>query len=85
MTVAAFPDLRFTVEDIIAEGDEVVARWTARGTHEGEYKGVPSTGERVTFTGTTTYRITDGKVEETWWEWDEMVLMQQLGIVPSSG
>ncbi|MBS1253933.1 MAG: hypothetical protein MAG451_02987 [Anaerolineales bacterium] len=80
----AFPDLQFTVEGMVGEGNEVVVRWTARGTHGGEYMGIPATGERVVFTGNTTYRISDGKVQETWWEWDEPGLMQQLSVAPTN-
>src|SRR5215211_7838844 len=60
----SFPDLHFTVEEIIAEGDKVAYRWTARGTHQGEYEGIAPTGKTVTTTGITIIRIVDGKVVE---------------------
>jgi predicted ester cyclase len=60
----SFPDLHFTVEEMIAEGDKVAYRWTARGTHQGEYEGIAPTGKPITSTGITIIRIVDGKVLE---------------------
>ena len=60
----SFPDLHFTVEEIIAEGDKVAYRWTARGTHQGAYDGIAPTGKTITPTGITILRIVDGKVVE---------------------
>jgi len=79
----AFPDLAVTVEDLIAEGDTVGARVTARGTHAGELMGLPPTGRRVTFSGMEVFRIADGKILEQWGEFDGLGLMQQLGVVPT--
>lgn len=79
---AAFPDLHFTVEDQIAEGDKVVSRVTAHGTHQGDFQGVPPTGKPVTQTGIDILRIVGGKVVERWGEFDNLGLMQQLGVVP---
>ncbi len=79
----AFPDLHWSIEDQIAEGDKVVTRWTARGTHKGDLRGIPSTGKQVTVTGTTCSRFAGGKVAESWVNWDTLGLMQQLGAVPS--
>lgn len=79
---AAFPDLEFTLEEIVVSGDRVCHRWTARGTHEGELMGVPPTGREVTLTGTTIERIEDGKIAESWPMMDRMGLMQQLGVIP---
>jgi steroid delta-isomerase-like uncharacterized protein len=78
----AYPDTRFTIDDLIAEGDKVVMRWTARGTHEGELEGVPPTKRRVTVTGTTTARIANGKIAEEWENWDALGMMQQIGALP---
>ena len=78
----AFPDLHCTVEEMIAEGDKVVARGTIRGTHKGEFMGVPPTGKRVRVTGIDIARIAGGKVVERWGNFDEMGMMQQLGVVP---
>jgi steroid delta-isomerase-like uncharacterized protein len=60
----AFPDLHLTVEEMIAEGDKVAYRWTARGTHRGEYEGIAPTGKTITLTGITIIRIVNGKVVE---------------------
>jgi steroid delta-isomerase-like uncharacterized protein len=78
---AGFPDLRFTIEDQVAEGDTVVTRWTARGTHAGEFQGVPATGREIRITGTDIDRIVGGKVTECWAHLDELGLMRQLGVV----
>jgi steroid delta-isomerase-like uncharacterized protein len=78
----AFPDLHFTVEDVIAVGDKVVTRWTAHGTHKGELMGITPTDKQVTVTGISIDRIAGGKIEETWEAWDRMDLMQQLGVAP---
>jgi steroid delta-isomerase-like uncharacterized protein len=78
----AYPDTRFTVEDQIAEGDEVVTRWTGRGTHQGELMGIPPTGQEVTVTGIEFDRVSGGKLEETWVNYDAMGMMQQLGVIP---
>ena len=68
--IAAFPDGSFTIEDIIGEGDKVVARWTFRGTQRAEFMGAPPTGEELTNTGITISQIVDGKIQEEWSEWD---------------
>ena len=80
----AYPDTHFTVEDQIAEGDEVVTRWTGQGTHQGELMGIAPTGNRVTVTGIEIDRISGGKIEETWVNYDALGMMQQLGIIPQS-
>jgi steroid delta-isomerase-like uncharacterized protein len=82
---SAFPDLSVTTDDIIAEGDKVVSRWTARGTHEGELMGIAPTGKEVTITGIDVLRIAEGKVVERWAEYDALGMMQQLGVVPEPG
>lgn len=81
----AFPDGQWTIEDMVAEGDKVVARLTARGTHQGEYRGIPPTGKQVTVQGTVTYRISGGQIAEYWGNADDLGLMQQLGVVPPIG
>lgn len=80
---SAFPDMRITIEDEIAEGDRVVTRWMARGTHEGELFGIPATGRQATVTGITIDRIVDGRIVETWNNWDTFGLLQQLGAIPA--
>ncbi|TIP22899.1 MAG: ester cyclase [Mesorhizobium sp.] len=76
-----FPDLRFTVEEQIAEGDMVVTRWTARGTHRGEFQNVSPTGRGIRLTGTDIHRVIGGKIVECWAHVDELGLMRQLGAV----
>ena len=79
-----FPDLHLTVEDQIAEGDMVVTRWTARGTHTGEFQGIPATGKAIRVAGTDIDRIIDGKAVECWAYVDELGLLQQLGVVAAA-
>jgi steroid delta-isomerase-like uncharacterized protein len=80
---SAFPDLHFTVEDQIAETDRVVVRWTLRGTHLGELQGRPPTGNSIAVTGTSTFRIAAGKIQEIWVNMDRLGFMTQLGWLPS--
>ena len=82
---AAFPDIQMTIEDIIAEGDKLVVRYTAGGTHSGEFQGIAPTGRKVTWAGINIYRREGGKVVETWQLRDGLGLMQQLGVVPPIG
>lgn len=77
----AFPDSRFTIEDILSDDDRCAVRWTVRGTHRGELGGVQPTGKQVTITGVTVLRITNGKISESYVNWDALGLMQQLGVV----
>jgi len=78
----AFPDLRLTIEDIIAEGETVMARWSCRGTHKGDLSGIAPTGKQFTISGVSIARIADGKMAEGYVNWDALGLMQQLGVVP---
>jgi len=80
---AGFPDWHEAVEEMIGEGDKVVARLTGRGTHRGEFQGIPPTGKRVTASGIGIGRIAGGKIVETWAAYDALGLMQQLGAVPT--
>ncbi len=77
-----FPDVVSTIEDLIAEGDKMVARWRSRVTHQGEYMGIPPTGTELEFTGITVYRIEAGKIAESWTIEDELGLMRQIGAFP---
>ena len=82
----AVPDLTYTIEDQIAEGDKVVTRYTVSGTHQGEFFGVGATGERITMSGIMIDRFDeDGKMVEEWPEYDLLGVMQQLGAVPAPG
>ena len=83
MYLTAFPDLHFTVEDLIAEGDKVVTRLTVRGTQQGEFMGIPPTGKHATVKAIDINRIVGGKSIEHWLEMDTLGLMQQLGVVPT--
>ena len=83
MIRSAVPDLRITLEDDIAEGDKVVSRWMAQGTHQGELMGIAPTGNRVTIRGITIHRIGEGKIIEEWENWDALGMMQQIGAIPS--
>ena len=85
MYLTAFPDLHFTVEDIIAEGDKVVARLTIRGTQQGAFMGIPPTGKQVTVTAIDINRIVGGKSVEHWLNMDTQGLLQQLGVIPAPG
>jgi steroid delta-isomerase-like uncharacterized protein len=79
----AFPDVQLSVEDQVAEGDMVVTRWIASGNHQGELMGIAPTGNRVRVTGTSVERVVDGKIEETWDNYDALGMMQQIGAIPS--
>jgi steroid delta-isomerase-like uncharacterized protein len=78
----AFPDSYFTVEDMIAEGDKVATRKTFHGTHQGEFMGIPPTGQQVSIGLIDIVRIVDGQVVEHWSMGDNLGLMQQLGVIP---
>jgi predicted ester cyclase len=80
---AAFPDRRFVVEEMIAEGDQVSARFTMRGTHKGELRGIAPTGREVTMTGIDMIRLSEGKMVEDRVEVDQLGMMQQLGVIAS--
>ena len=85
-----FPDLQYTVEFQVAEGDLVVTRGTALGTHSGEYRGlkfhgIPPTGKQVTWTDTQIFRLAAGKIVEQWSNEDDVGLLQQVGALPAPG
>jgi predicted ester cyclase len=79
----AFPDCRFTVDDMIAEGDQVVTKKTFTGTHEAEFAGIPPTGKRVTLQFVDIMRVRDGRIVEHWLSMDQLSFMQQLGVIPT--
>jgi predicted ester cyclase len=83
--LGAFPDVQVTIEDLIAEDDKVVARLLVTGTNTGPFAGQPATGRHVTFGSFRIYRLVDGKFVETWAMQDRLGLMEQLGLIPSSG
>ena len=82
---AAFPDFRLTIEDLIADGETVMARWSCRGTHKGDLSGIAPTGKQFTISGVSIARFANGKMAEGWVNWDALGLMQQLGVVPELG
>ena len=79
---SAFPDLRLTIEGMIAEGDQVALRWTSTGTHRGDLQGLAPTGKSIQTSGITILRFANGKVVEECARWDTLGLMQQLGAIP---
>lgn len=84
-SLAAFPDGRTTTDDLVAEGDKVVERFTFVGTQKGEFLGIPATGKQVRVTGMSIFRIANGKITEHWGENDGMGLLMQLGVLPAPG
>lgn len=82
---SAFPDLQATVDQMIAEGDTVAARFTMSGTHQGELFGIPPTGKRIEITGIDVVRFENGKMVEHWGNQDDLGMMQQLGVIPMPG
>ena len=85
---SAFPDLHFTIEDLVAEGDQVVVRYTLRGTNTGDFvtpMPLPATGKQVTATGISVVRFAGGKGVEVWNQTDSLGLFQQLGLIPTPG
>jgi steroid delta-isomerase-like uncharacterized protein len=83
-TRAAFPDMRYTIEALIAEGDRVALLYTWTGTHTGELSGIPATGRSVTAMGTMVCRVAGGRIVEEWDVDDRLGVMQQLGLLPAS-
>ena len=81
---AGFPDAQVKVEEVIAEGDKTVVRWTMQGTNSGSFFGMPPTGLPIKMSGISMYRIAGGKLAEAWVQYDQLGLMQQLGAVPAA-
>ena len=84
-SLAAFPDGRTTTDDLIAEGDKVVERFTLVGTQKGDFMGIPASNKQVRVTGMSIFRIANGKIVEHWGENDGIGLMMQLGVLPAPG
>ena len=82
---AAFPDLVMTADKLVAEGDLVTVLWSARGTNTGTGNGLPATGKALTGRGITIWRIVDGRIAEEWSAFDQLSIMQQLGLIPPLG
>jgi len=81
----AFPDLCFTIEEMIAEDEKVVCYWTMTGTHQGEFQGIPATGRKISWDGVTIHHITNGKIMDSYVSLDLWGMMQQLGVAPAAG
>lgn len=81
----AFPDMRITVGAMVADGDTVAYRATWTATHRGEFTGIPATGKRVTVTGTYIDQIINGKIARHEGDWDQLGMLQQLGVIPAMG
>jgi len=79
MCRTAFPDLNFSIDDLIAEKEEVVVHWTAKGTQQGQFLGVAPTNRKASVTGTSIYRFKNKKIEEQWADWNLLTLLEQLG------
>lgn len=75
-----FPDMKITIDDTIAEGNEVVHHWTITGTHKGQFLGLTPTNKKATVSGTSIFHIQNSKIAEQWSDWNLMSLMEQLGI-----
>ena len=85
MMYSAFPDFRMTAEDMVAEGDKVVTRWSYTGTHKGAFRGFSPTGKHLSFEGVLIARFVDGKEVESWDILDRLTMLQQLGVIPPMG
>jgi predicted ester cyclase len=81
--LAAFPDLHVQLDDMVADGDKLVSRYTVHGTHDGELMGIPPTGKQVSIGGIAIDRFEDGQSVEHWEVFDQMGMMQQLGVIPT--
>lgn len=82
---AAMPDMNFSIDDLVGEGDRVVWRFTAYGTQTGELMGIPATGKQAAVTGTATFRFAGGQIAEAWVNFDALGMLQQLGVIPVPG
>ena len=78
----AFPDIHYTINDMVAEGERIATRWTLRGTHLGEFFGIAATGNAVSVEGIHILRFVEGQIVECWEVWDQLSMLRQLGTVP---
>ena len=81
---AGWPDLHITTDELVAEGDKVLKRWTYHATHTGNLSGLPPTGKRITMSGLELFRLADGQIVESWLGYDNLSLMKQLGVAPQT-
>ena len=82
--VSAFPDMKVTIDDMVAEGDKVAVKYTSLGTHKATFVGIPATGKQIVGKGVEIYRISAGKIAEIWVFPDSLGMMTQLGAIPSA-
>ena len=80
----AFPDRHTSIDELLADGDKVIKRFTFRGTQSGEWNGIPATGKQVTLQGIDILRIENGQITEIWWGYDALGVLQQLGVLPQA-
>jgi steroid delta-isomerase-like uncharacterized protein len=85
MFLDAYPDSRFPIDDVIAEGDKVTIRHSLRGTQRAAFQNIPPTGKQVKVNGIATFRVVNGKIAETWLNADILGMLQQLGAIPAPG
>lgn len=78
----AFPDYTMNILQVIEDEDRVTHYWEIRGTHEGEFNGIPPTNKEITYQGMAIHRIEDGRIAESWWMTDRLQLLRDLGVVP---
>ncbi len=78
----AFPDIHYTVDEILAEGDRVAIRWTWKGTHRGAFQGFPASHREITNAGVATFQLRDGKIVRGWQQTDRLGFLQEIGVVP---
>ena len=83
--ITAFPDLRFTIDEMIAEGEKVACAWTMTGTHLGEFQGIAATGKKISVDGVTIHHVTNGKIMDSYGSLDMWGMMQQLGVASAAG
>lgn len=82
---STFPDIHFTIEDMVSEGDKVVTRFTCQGTHQGDWRGIAPTGRPVKIAGIQTNRLNNGQIIEQWLVVDQLGMLQQMGAIPTPG
>jgi steroid delta-isomerase-like uncharacterized protein len=81
--LTAFPDLHFTIDDLLAEGDKVLWRFTSQGTHTGPLMNIPPTGKSATVTGMVLFRVANDKIAEVWVNFDTLGMLQSMGVIPT--